>query len=90
MVWVRRLPEVVAALNQQVTRLIGKRPKEAIKQKTVFAAPATPYFRPVGKAKKTLPPDVEVRYLYQPGELEGGTTRATDPVWSLKTGYDQA
>ena len=24
-----------------------------------------------------------VRYLYQPGELEGGTKRATDPIWSL-------
>ena len=59
-VWVRRFPEVVAALNQQVTRLIGKKPKEAIKQKTVFAASATPYFRPVGKTEKRLPPDVEV------------------------------
>jgi len=27
---------------------------------------------------------VKVRYLYQPGELEGGKKRATDPVWSLK------
>ena len=25
-----------------------------------------------------------MRYLYQPGELEGGTKRATDPIWSLK------
>ena len=25
-----------------------------------------------------------VRYLYQPGELEGGRRRATDPIWSLK------
>ena len=24
------------------------------------------------------------RYLYQPGELEGGRRRATDPIWSLK------
>jgi len=24
-----------------------------------------------------------VKYLYQPGELEGGTKRATDPIWSL-------
>jgi len=24
-----------------------------------------------------------VRYLYAPGELEGGRRRATDPVWSL-------
>ena len=25
-----------------------------------------------------------MRYLYQPGKLEGGTIRATDPIWSLK------
>ena len=25
-----------------------------------------------------------MRYLYQPGELEGGGKRATDPIWSLK------
>ena len=25
-----------------------------------------------------------MRYLFQPGELEGVTRRATDPVWSLK------
>ena len=31
-----------------------------------------------------LPSNVNVRYLYQPGELEGGEhRRATDPIWSL-------
>ena len=25
-----------------------------------------------------------MRYLYQPGELEWGGRRATDPIWSLK------
>ena len=34
--------------------------------------------------EKKLPPRVNVRYLYQPGELEGGGRRATDPIWSLK------
>ena len=29
--WVKRLPEVVSALNNEVTRLIGKKPAEAIK-----------------------------------------------------------
>ena len=24
-----------------------------------------------------------MRYLYQPGELEGGKKRATDPMWSV-------
>ena len=65
-------------------RLTGKKPAEAIKEKAVFAKPSTPYLRPVGKKEKMLPSGVIVRYLYQPGELEGGGKRATDLVWSLK------
>ena len=34
--------------------------------------------------EKKLPSNVKVRYLYQPGEMEGGTKRATDSIWSLK------
>ena len=82
--WVRRLPEVVSALNNEVTRLIGKKPAEAIKKKSVYSKPVTPYSRPVGVNEKKLPPLVNVRYLYQPGELEGGRRRAADPIWSLK------
>ena len=82
--WVKRLPEVVSALNNEVTRLIGKKPAEAIKEKSVYSKLATPYLRPVGVNEKKLPPQVNVRYLYQPDELEGGGRRATDPIWSLK------
>ena len=82
--WVKRLPEVVSALNNEVTRPIGKKPAEAIKKKSVSSKPATPYPRPVGLNEKKLPPQLNVRYLYQPVELEGGGKRATDPIWSLK------
>ena len=82
--WVKRLPSVVSALNNQVTRLIGMKPAAAIKEKAVVSQPATKYLRPVGENEKKLPSIVLVRYLYQPGELEGGTKRATDPIWSLK------
>ena len=82
--WVKRLPDVVSALNNEVTRLTGKKPKDAIKEKTVSAKPVTPYMRPVGVHEKKLPPQTHVRYLYYPGELEGGGRRATDPIWSLK------
>ncbi|KAL9983293.1 hypothetical protein ACROYT_G005440 [Oculina patagonica] len=82
--WVKRLPEVVAALNNEVTRLTGKKPSEVIKVKAFAAKPSTPYLRSVGKSEKKLPSSVNVRYLYQPGELEGGGKRATDPIWSLK------
>ena len=82
--WVKRLPEVVAALNNEVTSLTGKKPAVAIKEKAVSAKPSTKYTRPVGVNEKKLPSLVNVRYLYQPGELEGGGKRATDPIWSLK------
>ena len=82
--WVKRLPDVVSALNNGVTSLIGKKPAVAIKEKEVFSKPSTKYNRPVGAAEKKLPPLINVRYLYQPGELEGGTKRGTDPIWSLK------
>ena len=83
-VWVKRLPYVVNALNNEVTRLTGKKPASAIKEKNIVSKPSTPYSRPVGVNEKKLPPLINVRYLYQPGELEGGTKRATDPIWSLK------
>jgi len=82
--WVKRLPQVVSALNNEVTSLIGKKPAVAIKEKSVYARPSTPCTRPVGKNEKILPSLVQVRYLYQPGKLEGGVKRATDPIWSLK------
>ena len=83
-VWVKRLPDVISALNNEVTRLTGKKPAYAIKEKNIVSKPSTPYSRPVGVNEKKLPPLINVRYLYQPGELEGGTKRATDPIWSLK------
>ena len=69
--WVKRLPEVVSALNNEVTSLIGKKPAVAIKEKSVYARPSTPYTRPVGKREKILPSLVQVRYLYQPASLKG-------------------
>ena len=74
--WVKRLPDVVGALNNEVTSLFGKKPAVAIKEKAVYSKPSTKYNRPVGVAEKN--------FLYQPGELEGGTKGATDPIWSLK------
>ena len=80
--WVKRLPLVVNALNHEETRLIGMKPIDAIKQKTVVSKPSAPL---LGK-EKILPYSVNVRYLYQPGELEKDQRlRATDPIWSLKT-----
>src|SRR6218665_2524846 len=81
--WARALPEVVTALNDEVTQLLGKKPNDAIKAASVAQTPSLPAHRAVGIEEPLLPSSALVRYLYAPGELEGGCRRATDPVWSL-------
>ena len=77
----KRLPSVVAALNGEVTRLTGKKPSDAIKAKMLTQKPSSVvHGRPLGLKEQKVPSGVGVRYLYQPGELEGGRRRATDQV----------
>ena len=84
--WVSRLQNVVSALNNESTRLIGMKPIDAIKQTLVkqgFSQPVKDY------EEKLLDVGTKVRYLYEPGELEGqqygGERRkqSTDPIWSV-------
>ena len=79
------MPAVVAAFNNEVTRLTGKKPKDAIRAKAVTHNPPPACCSwQVNWPQGTLVPSyARVRYLYQPGKLEGGRRRATDPVWSL-------
>ena len=81
--WVARLPDVIKALNNEETRLTGMKPIEAIKKKRVVAKSSAPQKL---KNEIEIPGNVELRFLYAPGELEGGERRrATDPIWSLET-----
>ena len=81
--WVDRLPAVIKALNNKGTRLIGMKPLDPIKKTEVKAQASAPQR---WKNEVQLPSNVKLRYLYQPGELEGGERiRATDPMWSLET-----
>jgi len=86
--WVEGFPKVVKALSNEVTRLTGERPVDAIGERVVDAKSSTRFAsakaRPVGFKEKRLDSSVNVRYLYAAGKLEGGRTRATDPNWSLK------
>ena len=78
--WVKRLPGVVAALNNEITRVINMKPNIAIKKKSI------PNVGSANISTQEILGDVTVRYLYEPGELEGGNkARATDPVWSITT-----
>ena len=66
--WVSRLSNVVSALNNEKTRLIGLKPVDAIKQTLVkqgFSQPVKDY------EEKLLEVGTKVRYLYESGELEG-------------------
>ena len=86
--WIKQLPAVFAALNGEVTKSTGKKPSDAIKAKTLRRGTQKPSSvvpgRPVGHEEQKVPSGVGVLFLYQPGELEGGRRRATDPVWSLE------
>ena len=85
--WVKRLPQVLKAMNSEPTRLIGKNPSIALRLEEV-GVKVREYKRPVGMREDRLPPGVLVRYLYAPGEGEGGEKRrATDPIWSLGVYY---
>ena len=85
--WVERLPAVLKVMNNEVTRLTEKEPTKVLKSADV-SINGTNYGRPVGLDEVKLPPGVKVRYLYSPGEGEGGERRrATDPIWSLEI-YD--
>ena len=77
---------MVSALNNEKTRLIGMKPIDAIKHILVeqgFSQPIKEY------EEKLLDVGTKVRYLYEPGELEGyqykGERRkqSTDPIWSV-------
>ena len=84
--WVSRLQNVVSSLNNEKTRLIRMKPVDAIKQTLVeqgISQPVREY------EEKLLDVGTKVRYLYEPGELEGyqykGERRkqSTDPIWSV-------
>ena len=84
--WVSRLQNVVSTSNNEKTRLTGMKPVDAIKQTLVkqgFSQPVKNY------EEKLLDVDTKVRYLYEPGELEGQQyggnrrKRSTDPIWSV-------
>ena len=81
--WVKRLPALIKAMNNESVKITGKR-AEVMKVKQYKPN----YKRVVGLDEERLPPGVKVRLLFNPGEDEGGEKRrATDPIWSLET-YD--
>lgn len=64
--WVERLPDVIEALNNEDTRLIGMKPVDAIKKKEVKIQSSAPQKL---RNEIQIPDNVRLRYLYQLGEL---------------------
>ena len=62
----------------------AKNPLRPSKKKPFIPDPLLLITAMLASARKWLPSDTAVRYIYQPGELKGGGKRATDPIWSLK------
>ena len=69
--WVKRLHEV-CSLNGEITRLIGKKPAEAIKEKQLRQNWPRRICALLKKKENKLSVNACVCYLYQNGELEGG------------------
>jgi hypothetical protein len=80
--WVRNLYIIIDNLNNSVTRLIGMAPAKAIKMKQVISSSSKIRNGPMGFDESKLSYNTPVRYLLEPGELEGGGYRATDMNWS--------
>ena len=74
--WVRHLYGLVDKLNDTETKMIGMKPKDAIKLKEVSIKEDYP-------PEEILPEDGLYRYLLQPGEEhDDQRKRATDRIWS--------
>src|SRR6185312_309752 len=85
--WVKNLPIIVNDLNNSITRLIGMTPAKAIKMKQVIAISSKLRNGPIAFNESKLSYNISVRYLLEPGELEGGYMRATDMNWSPQVYY---
>ena len=79
-IWVKYLQKAVTRLNSEKTRMLGMTPTKAVGLNDVeLKIKAYP-------KEEVAPQDGLYRYLYQPGELEGGQQRrATDMIYSWNT-----
>ena len=79
-IWVKHLQNIFEEMNSEITAMIRMKPKDAIKLDHVELKVKEIHENDV------LPEDGLYRFLYQPGELEGGQQRrATDMIWSWNT-----
>ena len=76
---------VVAEKNKTATCMTGLAPIIAIKKKHIIQKSPYPSWRVVGYNEPCLHLRITVRYLLQPGKLEGRNRRCrTDVIWLLQ------
>ena len=80
--WVKNLQLFVEDINNSITRQIGIAPAVTIEKKSVIAKASKPRDGPIGYDEERLDYNTFVRYLLEPGELESGSRRAGDLIWS--------
>ena len=79
--WVKYLQKTLQKLNSEKTRMLEMAPAKAVKLGNVELK-----IKPYQKENDVASEDGSYRYLYRPGELEGGDRRcATDKIWSWDT-----
>lgn len=86
--WIDRLPAIIEVLNNEVSRMTGLKPVDAIHKSSIPLPPTVKSLNypklPGIYSPEILTPKYFVRYQYLPGELEKDTKRrATDPTFSL-------
>ncbi|GES85559.1 hypothetical protein RCL_jg6566.t1 [Rhizophagus clarus] len=71
-VWMKNLLLVIEDINNSLTRQISMTPAVAIGKEIVIAMPSKLRDGPMGYDEKQLDYNILVRYLLEPGKLEGG------------------
>ena len=80
--WVEGLEKRLISMNNEITRILGMKPADAIKLRKTPKIEVK-YKRPVGFDEEYIPVESKVRYLLLPEDLEGKKRHATVPNWSL-------
>jgi len=79
--WVKNLSIFLVELDNSVTQLLDISFAEAQKKEHIFAKPSKSQKGPIEFDEFRLSYDVLVRYLLNPGKLEGERRRVTDCNW---------
>ncbi|CAB4420710.1 unnamed protein product [Rhizophagus irregularis] len=76
--------KIQKAKSKRTVGIVKQDLESGYKKSRVSSKSSYPRDGPVGYKEEKLPPDISVRYLLEPNDLEGGRRRAEDMNWSPK------